>query len=137
MQTLLNSIYNFTGHITELNSTTKTNVGLLYLNQLYRSMKLTNLGFNRLDQVNVVLCHQCDRHAVPTCRRKISSCLSCIYLMIKSRVFTEIFFNVTCSCCSSHSVDVGFGKPGCVVVDDNLDRWNIQTSKSRKERTDA
>lgn len=33
----------------------------------------------------------------------------------------------TCSRCSSDSVDVGLGKAGGVVVNDDLDSWNIQT----------
>lgn len=36
----------------------------------------------------------------------------------------------TCSCRSSDSVDVDLGESGGVVVDYNLDCWNIQTSEA-------
>ena len=41
--------------------------------------------------------------------------------------------NCTCSCCPPDSVDVGLGKAGGVVVNDDLDSWNIQTPVGQKE----
>lgn len=41
---------------------------------------------------------------------------------------------VTCSCCSPDSVDVYLGEAGGVVVDDDLDRWNIQAPAKEQER---
>lgn len=35
--------------------------------------------------------------------------------------------NSTCSCCSPDSVDVDLRKAWGVVVNDNLDSWDIQT----------
>lgn len=42
-------------------------------------------------------------------------------------------FRVTCSCCSSNSVDVDLGEAGGVVVDDDLHSRNIQTPASEQE----
>lgn len=40
----------------------------------------------------------------------------------------------TCSRCPSDSVDVDLGETGGVVVDDDLDRWNIQAPVEEQQR---
>lgn len=40
----------------------------------------------------------------------------------------------TCSRCPSNSVDVDLGETRGVVVDDDLDRWNIQAPVKEQER---
>lgn len=40
---------------------------------------------------------------------------------------------VTCSCCASDSVDVDLGEARGVVVDDDLDCWNIQTTAKEEK----
>lgn len=48
-------------------------------------------------------------------------------------VGSKRLIKVTCSCSSSDSVNVDLGKAGGVVVDDDLDSWNIQTSVKERE----
>ena len=74
--------------------------------------------------------------------KKVSSCITAFYFrgVISRRWGTCDFaditscFKVTCSCCSSDSMDVDLRKSGGVVVDDDLDSWNIQTPVKEQER---
>lgn len=43
-------------------------------------MQLTNLFFDGVNQVDVVLRDQRDGHSVPPCRRKTSQCMSGVYV---------------------------------------------------------
>lgn len=40
---------------------------------------------------------------------------------------------VTCPCCASDSVDVDLGEARGVVVNDDLDCWNIQTTAKEEK----
>lgn len=114
-----------------------------FFNSLFITKQRTSLFFDGVDQVDVILCHQCDGHTIPPCRGRKPSCMCCIYfrcVMTKSKslmgntwmmLLLKKREKATCSRCPSDSVDVDLGETGGVVVDDDLDRWNIQAPCER------
>lgn len=79
-----------------------------------------------MHQVDVILRHQRDGHAVPACRGS-AQCSEC-------PTFARVCASTSVSQCvtrprgASHPVDVGLREAGGVVVDDDLNCWNIQTT---------
>lgn len=92
----------------------------------------TSLFFDGVDQMDVVLRHQCDGHTIPPCRGRKETIIMYVLhvLLVRHEVIAgkllEKRKKATCSRCPSDSVDVDLGETGGVVVDDHLDRWNIQ-----------
>lgn len=49
------------------------------------------------------------------------------------RATISMSLRFTCPCCASDSVDVDLGEARGVVVDDDLDCWNIQTTANKEK----